>query len=132
MLDVETLRATRTNGCNYDIATDDIIAKLQAWDTTYGIEISDIAVDAVTVHFKKIPEDTRPLAEEIYKFCPDTVSQNFGCYEEMLDSVEEMDEEVAAKIMELTDGIDFNDENYGVVLLARSLKRDKLVGLWWD
>ena len=132
MVDVDQLLSKQTNGCNYNVSTDDIISKLQEWDTKYGIEASDIKFDSVTVRFESIPDDARPLAEEIYNFCPDTVSQNFGCYEEMIDASEEMGQELDPKVLELVEGVDFDNDDYGLVLLARSLSRDKSVVLWWD
>ena len=88
MIDVDQLKSKKTNGINYGVETDDVIKKLQQWDDQFGIEISDIAHDAVTVSFKSIPDDTRSLAEEIYEFCPDTIDQHFGCFEELIDGAE--------------------------------------------
>ena len=132
MVDIDELKSKQTNGGNYDVYTEDIIAKLKGWDAEHGIETSDIDHDAVTVTFKTVPDDTRPLADEIYEFCPDTVSQGFGCYEEMIDAAEEIGQELDPSILELAEGIDFEADDYGVVLLARSLKRDRVVKLWWD
>ena len=33
---------------------------------------------------------------------------------------------------ELVDGVDFEDEDFGMELLKRSLQTDRLVALWWD
>jgi hypothetical protein len=132
MIDIDRLRSLHTNGCNYNVFTDDIIAKLQEWDAQYGIRTSEITGDAVTVQFDSVPDDTRPLAVEIFRFCPDTVAQNFGCYAEMIDAAEEMEQELDPRILELADGVDFDDDDYGLELLARALKRDKVVTLWWD
>jgi hypothetical protein len=132
MVNLDELNSKQTNGCNYDVSTEDIIARLQQWDAKYGIETTDIEHDAVTVSFATVPDDTRPLADEIYEFCPDTVDQHFGCMEELLDAAEEMGEEIDPAIAELVEGIDYQSEDYGVMLLARALKRDKIVQLWWD
>lgn len=128
----DELRRHQTDGANYGHETEDIIARLKEWDAKYGIDISDVSRDSVTVAFKRLPEDAAPLAREIYEFCPDTVDQNFGCYEEMLDAAEETGEEIPPHVLELVEGIDFEDEHYGLELLRRSLKRDKAVVLWWD
>src|SRR5688572_1314962 len=101
MIDIAALKAEQTNGCNYRVSNDDVIERLQEWDTKYGIEISDIGGDSVTVHFKTVPDDTGPLAAEIYKFCPDTVSQHFGCFVEMMDTAEEMGRELDPAILDL-------------------------------
>lgn len=132
MLNTDELKANSTNGANYEVSNEDVIARLEAWDAKYSIEISDIGHDCVTVTFKSLPEDTRPLAEEIYEFCPDTVDQGFGCYDEMIEMAEEMGQELDPKILKFAEGVDFSDENYGVELLARSLNKEKAVALWWD
>ena len=36
------------------------------------------------------------------------------------------------KIESLLDEVDFEDEDYGLELLRRSLERDRVVNLWWD
>jgi hypothetical protein len=132
MVHVEELKAKGTNGDNYGVSTEDIITRLQQWDAKYGIETTDIEFDAVTVHFATVPDDTRPLADEIYEFCPDTVDQHFGCMEEILDAGKEMGLEIDSEIAELIEGVNFKDKDYGVVLLARALKRDPVCQLWWD
>ena len=132
MIDIETLKAKQTNGCNYDVSNEDVIARLQEWDAKYGIETSDINGASVLVRFKTVPDDTKPMAAEIYEFCPDTVDQHFGCFVELIDGAEEMEQELDPKILELVEGVDMDDENYGLVLLAKALKRDMAVGLWWD
>lgn len=132
MVNIEELKSAHTNGGNYDVSNDDVIAKLQEWDATYGIETSDIDGASVTVHFKTVPDDTRALAEEVYTFCPDTVAQHFGCFAEMIEVAEEVDQDIDPGILELVEGVDLDADDYGLVLLAKSLKRDKVVGLWWD
>ena len=59
--------------------TEDIIAQLRAWDESYGIDISNVERDRLTVSFRKIPADTAALSKEIYKICPDAIDQEiFG------------------------------------------------------
>jgi hypothetical protein len=128
----EELRLQKTSGINYDLETEDIIRQLKQWDETYGIDISDVAFDSVFVQFKTLPDDLNLLAEEIYEFCPDTIDQHFGCVADMIGAAEEMEQEIPEDVRQLTDGVDFEDEDYGLELLKRSLKRDKAVALWWD
>lgn len=129
----QSLRDAHTNGANYDLDTDQIIAQLQAWDAKYGVTLSDVAHDAVAVSFAKIPAEALAfLAAEIYDFCPDTVDQHFGCFAEMIEMAEEMDDEVPPEILELTEGVDLESDDYGLELLRRSLAKYQRVGLWWD
>ena len=43
-----------------------------------------------------------------------------------------MGTQVSAEILEFVRGVDLEDDNYGLELLQKSLKKHKLVGLWWD
>ena len=39
MVNVEELRSAQTNGCNYDVTNDDVIAKLEEWDATMAVNL---------------------------------------------------------------------------------------------
>lgn len=132
MLNTDELKAKSTNGDNYEVSNEDVIARLEAWDADYWITISDISHDRVSVFFNTLPEDVRALAEEIYEFCPDTVDQGFGCYEEMIEMADETGQQLDPVILQVTEGVDFSDEGYGVELLTRWLKINQSVALWWD
>jgi hypothetical protein len=129
----QPLRDANTNGANYDLDADQIIAQLQTWDGKYGVTLSDVTHDAVTVTFNAIPVDDVPaLAAEIYEFCPDTIDQHFGCFAEMMEMADETGEELPPELLELTAGVDFEDDQYGLELLQRSLAKHRHVALWWD
>ena len=128
----QALRDAGTNGANFDLDTDAVIEHLRGWDTQYGIDLSDVKSDAVVVMFDRPPEDIMALAKDVYAFCPDTVDQHFGCMHEMLEMAEETGDEVPPHLQELAEGVDFEDENYGVQLLGKSLATTKTVHLWWD
>jgi hypothetical protein len=129
----QPLRDANTNGVNYELDVDQIISQLQAWDAKYGVTLSDVTHDAVVVSFATIPEEAlAPLAAEIYDFCPDTIDQHFGCFAEMIEMAEEMDDEVPSEILKLTEGVDLESDEYGLELLRRSLAKHQRVALWWD
>ena len=129
----QPLRDADINGANYDLDADQIIAQLQAWDAKYGVTLSDVTHDAVKVTFHAIPvDDVASLAAEIYKFCPDTIDQHFGCFAEMIEMADETGEELPPELLELTVGVDFEDDQYGLELLQRSLAKHRQVALWWD
>ncbi|KGF72230.1 hypothetical protein DO97_11375 [Neosynechococcus sphagnicola sy1] len=128
----QSLREAGTDAANYDLETDDIIARLKLWDTSYGIELSDVTFDAVVVTFKSLPADLTALSAEIYEFCPDTIDQHFGCIADMIEMAEEVGQEIPADLRQLLEGVDLTDENYGLELLQRSLCNSKTVALWWD
>src|SRR5262245_7750274 len=105
----DVLREQGTSAPNYDITTEQLIATLSQWDEAYGIQLSDVGDDRVTVHFERLPENLDALAARIYDFCPDTVTQGFECFPDMLEQDDDLDPEMAANIRELADGIDFED-----------------------
>jgi hypothetical protein len=128
----QPLRDAGTNGVNFDLDTDDVIAHLRDWDAKYGITLDNVTDDAVLVTFKKLPVDVASLAADIYEFCPDTVDQHFGCFAEMVELAEETGEDPPPEVLALIEGVDLSDENYGIELLRRSLAKNKSVALWWD
>ena len=128
----QPLRDAGINGVNFGLDTDDIIEHLKQWDARYGIELSDIASDRVLVRFNRLPEDAMQLATDVYAFCPDTVDQHWGCIREMVELADEAGEELPDDIGELIEGVDLDDENYGLELLKRSLTKTQAVPLWWD
>ena len=73
------------------------------------------------------------LAREIYDFCPDTVDQGFGLYdEEVIANLTQGDAEQAAQFREFIAGVDFDDPEFGLELLRRYLVASRSVALWWD
>lgn len=126
----EQIRQLQTNGINYDLDTEDIVEKLEQWDTLYGIELSNIEQDSVTVKFDSLPDDFGELAGEIYEFCPDVIDQHFGCMDEMVEMMGS--EGLSPALAELVEGVNFGDENFGEILLQKSLQSTQTVVLWWD
>lgn len=128
----QQVREFGTNGDNYDLSTEDLIEQFQYWDVQYGIELSDITFDAVTVTFNNLPEDVTELAVEIYEFCPDVIDQHFGCMADAISIAEEFGKDLSEDIAVLLKDVDLNDEDCGFELLKRSLSIHKAVALWWD
>jgi hypothetical protein len=50
----------------------------------------------------------------------------------MLEMLEESGKKPTAEIQELIEGVDFEDEDYGLEILKRELLKKKQVSLWWD
>jgi hypothetical protein len=128
----QDLRVYQTHGINCDLETEDIIEQLNIWDERYGIEILNVESDRVKVLFKDIPDDVTLLATEIYEFCPDIIDQHFGYFKEMLEAAQEGKMDLPDSFYELIDGVDLEDKDYGLELLKKSLKRDKVISLLWD
>ena len=64
-----------TNGWNFDISPEQVIAKLKAWDATFGLRYVGVGFDWVEARFKRQPDDMAACAAEVYAFCPDVVDQ---------------------------------------------------------
>jgi hypothetical protein len=125
------IRSARTGGPNYGLDTEAIIGRLTAWQSVCSFTVIGAEGDAVDIEFQTLPGDMDSFVKELYEFCPDLVDQGTGCVHEFLD-VAEVGEALTPELKELIDGIDFNDENYGLDILKRQLLRDKKVKLWWD
>ncbi|BFM41128.1 DUF4253 domain-containing protein [Synechocystis sp. LKSZ1] len=125
----QILREKQTNGDNYDLDTADIIERLQKWDRDYGIVLSGVESDRLVVVFQQLPADLDSLAQEIYQFCPDIIDQHFGCFDDLFSGPSAT---WPPELQEFLAGIDFEDENFGLELLKRSLAQSSTVGLWWD
>lgn len=122
----------QTNGINCDLQTDDICEKLDKWDSLYAIEVTDVEQDRLLVKFASLPDDLSELVDEIDEFCPDVIEQHFGCMDDAVEMMQEHDQEIPDEMAELIAGVDFNDENFGKVLLEKSLRSSKMLALWWD
>ncbi|QUS60135.1 DUF4253 domain-containing protein [Synechocystis sp. PCC 7339] len=132
MFDPTAIVEQQTNGINYDITTEDLIAKLQQWDGQYGIEISEVAFDSLIVRFQNLPTDLKALAGEIYEFCPDVIDQGFGCFDDALPMMIASGRELPPETQLLLTGVDWNDPDFGLTILENSLRQDQAVFLWWD
>lgn len=124
-----TLREKQTQAPNYDLETTAIIEQLQTWDRNYGIVLSEVEHDRLVVVFQQLPADLNSLAQEIYQFCPDVIDQHFGCFDQFF---EHSSATWPPELQALLAGIDFEDENFGLELLKRSLAQSSTVALWWD
>ena len=65
------IKAEGTNGINYSLDTNKIIAKLKEWNTKYGISVLSATYESMTVKFKNLPPDLDPLLSEAIAFDPD-------------------------------------------------------------
>ncbi len=71
----DMLRTMGTNGWNYDISPDMVIAHLKKWDAEFGLVLSGVGFDWVEAQFKRQPANMLEYAKEVYAFCPDVVEQ---------------------------------------------------------
>jgi len=124
----DIIRKAQTGAPNYDMDTQAIITRLQEWQGLCKFEIVNAGRDTIDIKFETLPADMDAFARDVYDFCPDLVDQGTGCVAEM---IEEMDE-VPPAMQKLIDGIDFEDEDYGIEILKREIQLKKGLQLWWD
>jgi len=132
-----------TSAGNYSIYTEDIIEKLEKWDSKYNIEVSEVGYDRLTVKFGSLPNNLEDLAKEIYEFCPDIIHQGCEPLDMYVEGAKERGEELATEVAELVevaklvkDGnfekLDELDVKLGLILIQRYLKSHKSMEFWWD
>jgi len=126
------IREAETDGANYDLDTDAIIAKLTTWQSLCTFKVIDAEHDTVNIEFTTLPADMDAFVRDLYEFCPDLVDQGTGCVHEMIEMMEETGEEPGPELQKLIAGVDFEDENYGLEILKREIQQKKSVSLWWD
>ena len=71
----EILRLMGTNGWNYGIGPDSIIAWLTALERDHSFVLTGMGFDWVEGRFRSAIDDADALARRFYAFCPDVVNQ---------------------------------------------------------
>ncbi|RZJ53396.1 MAG: DUF4253 domain-containing protein [Flavobacterium sp.] len=87
--DLDILKYRKSNGINYGLENDDIIKKMEEWQTKYGISVIGCELDYVHIDFDKLPENMDEFAKEVYKFCPDSVDQGVGNIESLKEYIQQ-------------------------------------------
>jgi hypothetical protein len=155
----EIIQLRRPDGANYDVFTDNIIAKLKEWEARCKFAIFGAASDWVAIEFQTLPENICRFAEEVYDFCPDSVEQGVGLMNEddhpetfeaarklcpelslpMQEKLKEKQAEFAAMDIPvelrqmLNAGKGFSTPtDMGIRLLAYEVNRSRQLFLWWD
>jgi Domain of unknown function (DUF4253) len=126
------VRRAHTGGPNYGLDTDAIIAHLTKWQSLCSFCVTGAEGDAIDIKFETLPEDMEAFVRDLYEFCPDLVDQGTGCLHEFLDVADESGETLTPEMKMMIEGVDFTDDNYGLEILKRELRRNKSVTLWWD
>ena len=71
----EILRLMGTNGRNYDIGPDSVIAWLRTLERDHPFVVTGMGFDWVEGRFRSVVGDADALARRFYAFCPDIVEQ---------------------------------------------------------
>ena len=153
------LRLRRTDGANYDVS---ILDRLRQWEQLCRFEVVGAAASWAALKFETLPSRPCAFAEEVYLFCPDTVTQGVGLKKErdhpadfeaarrlcpelspaVREHVTKKVEAVMARSGELppqlramlanTADAAVAEAESGVRLLAAELRRTMYLFLWWD
>ena len=67
------LRKKETNGDNYDISTDDIIARLTKWQKLCSFQIASADYNLVKLKFDTLPKKLDAFLSDASDLCPDLV-----------------------------------------------------------
>lgn len=67
----DIVRLAATDGVNHGHATDDIIARLKAWDRQTGIDVWQAEADTIQMDLTRDPPDPDAFAKALHTFCPD-------------------------------------------------------------
>ena len=126
------IRQAETSAPNFDLDNAEIIDHLKQWQSLCSYVVKEAEGDRIEIEFTTLPKDMDAFARDLYDFCPDVVDQGTGCVHEMLESMEEIGEEIDPDMAKLIEGVDFNDENYGLEILKRQVAQNKAISLWWD
>lgn len=127
-----------TNGQNYKLDTGKILTRLQNWAERCEFAVLGAGFDWVELRFNTLPINVEEFAEEIYDFCPATLDQGI-VLPRMADqeTLDEPDfptfEEGNFQGMETLE--DWMDDSGGTPTtqdLARYIKRERRLYLWWD
>ena len=127
-----SIRKARTGAPNYEMDTDAIIARLTEWQRLCSFEITGAEGDTVEIKFDTLPADMDEFVQDLYDFCPDLVDQGTGCVREMIEAMEENGKGIPPATQQLIEGVDFNDDDYGLEILKREVQAKRAVTLWWD
>ena len=74
----DIIRHAKSDAANYELSTEDLIARLQKYDSEFGINITHAETDTIDIDFLRMPDDIDAFAEDLYEFCPDLVDQGCG------------------------------------------------------
>ena len=72
----EPLIEAETNGDNYDISTEDIVARLKEWRGLCEFTLGEVDYNTVELKFETLPQDLDAFVAEAYELCPDLVADD--------------------------------------------------------
>jgi hypothetical protein len=83
----DILRIAASDAVNFDMETEDLIAKIQSWDASFGVDIFQAETDTIQLKLKSIPTQLDAFAQDVYEFCPDIVDQGVGYVHKLAEQI---------------------------------------------
>ncbi len=132
MSQFDDLREHQTAAPSDGPTHDEIVAVVEKWNSEFGVVVSDVGRDRFSIRFNTLPADLDAFAQELYAFCPNIIEQDFGNYEDILESADALPPDYIAHVRRMSEGIDFEDPEYPFELLKKSLHETQQVAFMWD
>ena len=85
----DILRLARSDAINYGMSTEALIQELKRYDRQLGIDILEASTDTVVFNLRQLPTDSLAFAQDVYRFCPDSVDQGMGSVEALAATIVE-------------------------------------------
>ena len=151
------IRARKTAGPNYDIKHEDVLNRLAAWESLCEFDIVGTSGDWIAIRFRTLPQNICAFAEEVYRFCPDTVDQGVVfdkrhntsaaaneakqlCPEVSAEMRRHLEQEFGESIPKRRGFLHrlfgsptaTEETEVGIRLLARAIHSTRELFLWWD
>lgn len=73
--EMDILNYRKTAGLNYNLQNADIVAKMNDWNTKYGIIVVGCGRNWLEIEFKNLPKNAALLAKEVYHYGPDSINE---------------------------------------------------------
>lgn len=127
---LDLVRRAHTASGNYDLDNDAVIGRLTAWQSLCDFTVTQAGGDRLELAFDSLPQDMDAFVQDVAQFCPDLISQGTGTVRDLVEMQDMMP--LPPNLVELIEGIDFDDENHPYEILKRQVVRDKKLRLWWD
>jgi hypothetical protein len=73
---LDAVREAQTDGSNYDLVTEDIIAHLKKWQKLCSFRVLDADYNTIKIKFDTLPKDLDGFCRDACEFCPDLVADD--------------------------------------------------------
>lgn len=131
--DLDIVRYLRISAANYDLGTEDIVAKLKDWRTRFSYEIVGAGLSSVEILFHTLPDDMDAFARELYDFCPDLLDQGYSVViEHSFDNLSPEQQERVQRVLDEEPESEHKTERAALLLLADDIQQTRRLTLWWD